>query len=277
MKVLLTGHKGCVRAAIRKDTEGLGGIQSRIQVLEERSEEERKIQYTQLGVSRFLGRLESDIKVLERIGIDSELEGEIDRLRREVRLLEGEVAESKTKERLQRALRTVEGNAGRLLPLLDLERPQDPISLLISDLTISVGSVDREDLLSEIGSGSNWLAYHIAVSLALQLFFLSQARSPVPNFLVIDQPSQVYFPKRLAEPETPGPEPAYTDADVQAVRKVFNALSTAVKESNVPKLQVIVLDHAPATVWENLDVWLTEEWREGRKLVPLEWLASPSR
>lgn len=56
---------------------------------------------------------------------------------------------------------------------------------------------DREDFLWEMGSGSNWLAYDVAMSLALQQFFLSLTNSPVPGLLIYDQPSQVYFPKTL--------------------------------------------------------------------------------
>jgi hypothetical protein len=39
------------------------------------------------------------------------------------------------------------------------------------------------------------------------------------------------------------------------------------------RLQIIVLDHAPETVWGSINgVHLVEEWRNGRKLVPVEWL-----
>ncbi len=66
----------------------------------------------------------------------------------------------------------VSSNAEKLLPSLDVERPDDPVTLLIDDLTIKVGSVSREDYLWEIGSGSNWLSYHIAISLGVTTIFL---------------------------------------------------------------------------------------------------------
>jgi hypothetical protein len=44
-----------------------------------------------------------------------------------------------------------------------------------------------EDFLWEIGSGSNWLSYHMAITLALHQFFLSLPSCPVPNFIVNDQ------------------------------------------------------------------------------------------
>jgi hypothetical protein len=41
------------------------------------------------------------------------------------------------------------------------------------------------------------------------------------------------------------------------------------------QLQIIVLDHAPPSVWGDLpNVVEVEEWRDGKtKLVPLQWLA----
>jgi hypothetical protein len=45
---------------------------------------------------------------------------------------------------------------------------------------------------------ANWLAYHIALSLALQGYFLRLPQHPVPALLIYDQPSQVYFPARRA-------------------------------------------------------------------------------
>lgn len=57
-----------------------------------------------------------------------------------------------------------------------------------------------------------------------------------------------------------------------AVRKVFNVMSDVVKQCK-GKLQIIVLDHAPEDVWgEDETVHLVEEWRYGKKLVPLDWL-----
>jgi hypothetical protein len=93
--------------------------------------------------------------------------------------------------------------------------------------------VDREDFLWEIGSGSNWLSYHVSMTLALQQFFLTLPHSPVPSFLVYDQPSQVYFPRRLVDrPESGAPEePEWRDEDVEAVRKVFQILARVTQES----------------------------------------------
>jgi hypothetical protein len=142
--------------------------------------------------------------------------------------------------------------------------------LIIDDLTVKVLRGNREDYLWEIGSGANWLAYHVAISLALQSFFLAEPHHPVPAMLVFDQPSQVYFPKRLAQPEE-FEVLNWRNEDVVAVRKVFSLLGEQVRAAK-GRLQVIVLDHAADDVWGGLpDVQLTAEWR-GSALVPSEWL-----
>jgi uncharacterized protein DUF3732 len=156
--------------------------------------------------------------------------------------------------------------------LLDAERPDDPVLLSDSELTIRVRGGDRDDFLWEIGSGSNWLSYHVAVTLALQEYFLNLRDCPVPGFLVYDQPSQVYFPRRLAErPDDQPEEPALRDQDVEAVRRIFKGMATAIAQTK-GKLQIIVLDHASEAVWNTIPlVHSVEEWRDGRALILADW------
>lgn len=127
--------------------------------------------------------------------------------------------------------------------------------------------------LSEIGSGSNWLSYHLAMLLALHQFYLSQPNSPVPSFLVLDQPSQVYFPKNLVRrPDEEEQELTLRDEDIDAVHKAFEVLSKVVIQAK-GELQVIVLDHASRDLWGDIPgIVGLKEWRDGIKLVPMKWL-----
>jgi hypothetical protein len=147
------------------------------------------------------------------------------------------------------------------------------VSLDLTDLTVKItGEKGRTDYLWEIGSGANWLAYHVATTLALQKLFTAMRDSPVPGFLLYDQPSQVYFPRTLARDLPEGADPKLKDEDLAAVRKVFATLSESVRDAK-GALQVIVLDHADDAAWGRLPgVQLVEEWRGPRKLVPEEWL-----
>jgi hypothetical protein len=263
-----------VREELRPATEQLNGIRHRIRVLSRDSEEAKARQDATLEASRFIGRLEQSLEHYERLGSDGDLAAEVAGLRERVRTLEAEVQEGEIGKRTNLALKRVSTYAERLMPDLDSERPGDPVALSINDLTVRVAGKDREDYLWEIGSGSNWLSYHLAITLALQKFFLSLASSPVPSFLVFDQPSQVYFPKRLAErtnEESSDLDPQYRDQDVDAVRKAFHVLAEAVKDAH-GNLQIIVLDHATDSVWGGIQpLNAVVEWRDGEKLVPEDW------
>ena len=120
---------------------------------------------------------------------------EIAGLRSQIDALQRVVSESEIRRKLNNALGIIESTASRLIPYLDAEWPDAPIKLIIEDLTVKVIRGTRDDYLWEIGSGANWLAYHVALTLALQRFFLTEPHHPVPGVLIYDQPSQVYFPR----------------------------------------------------------------------------------
>ncbi len=221
-----------------------------------------------------MGRLEADLEIYDRIGASGELRDTIAELRERIAVLVRDVSEAALKDKLNGALESVATEAGKFISTLDVERPDDRISLMINDLTVKVRGDERDDYLWEIESGSNWLSYHIATSLALQMFFLQKVdESPVPGFVVYDQPSQVYFPKRLADDGSPeDADPKLRDTDVEALRKAFRAFGAAVISSK-GQLQVIVLDHAAENVWSGIEgIHEVEEWRQGKKLVPAAWL-----
>ncbi|MDO8706823.1 MAG: DUF3732 domain-containing protein [Sulfuricaulis sp.] len=117
-------------------------------------------------------------------------------------------------------------------------------------------------------------SYHIAVLLGLHQYFLTLAHSPVPSFLVMDQPSQVYFSKRVTVRDGQiTEEPRLPDEDIEAVQKAFQVLGNVVGAAK-GKLQVIVLDHAARDVWGGIaNIVEVEEWRGGHTLVPEEWLS----
>jgi hypothetical protein len=258
-------------------TERLRSVQIRKRALSSRSKEASERQFAAKKAERFVGNLEAALDLHRRLGSDSGLLEEVDKLREVAQRLEAELREQEVEARKRRALDAVNSRAGRLLPFLDVENADDPISLEINDLTIKVRGADRDDYLSEIGSGSNWLSYHLAMVLALHQFYLEQPHSPVPGFLVVDQPSQVYFPKNLVpRPDEEDQELRLRDEDVDAVRKVFKVLGEVVLKAK-GKLQVIVLDHAGRDVWGEIPgVVGLKEWRDGVKLVPMKWLEGSS-
>lgn len=262
-----------VREKVRRYTDSLRGVRTRKKAIEDRSQRIKEERWRRASVDRFIGKMEQALKVLNAPDGDPAFAAEVAKLKARLDELRAGLSDSAESGRRRAALVRVSATMARLLPGLDSERPNDPAELKIDDLTIRVtGTSGRTDFLWEIGSGANWLSYHVAAMLGLHELFLSLPGSPVPSLLVLDQPSQVYFPRMLAKEATEGDDPTLGDEDVAAVRKVFETLAAATKSSK--GLQILVLDHASTEVWSSVDVHVVEEWRNGKALVPTAWLQS---
>ena len=185
--------------------------------------------------------------------------------------LRKEISASDTERKTARALKQLSMFAGKILPNLDCDKPNDPMNLSINDLTIKVERDNRDFFLWEIGSGSNWLSYHVATVIAIQQLAAELNQSPIPALLILDQPTQVYFPAVSEKQKDKNADPNVNDEDIQAVHKLFQVLNDAVAGLN-SQLQIIVLDHARPMFWEGLShTNTTEEWRQNKFLVPVEW------
>jgi hypothetical protein len=248
----------------------LASIRQEIRVYEATSEQVHEEVRRTASNERFLGGLQQLLLIYAQADDPSEITDPIATLRARLAEIQKEFSESNIGQRMDSILNEVQQITGTIVPSLNVEYRDSAVRLNPKELTVQVSREGRDDLLWEIGSGANWLAYHVAITLALQLYFLRHPPSPVPSMLVYDQPSQVYFPTvysakkqndfKLTEQE-----------DIQAVRGIFKVLGDAVVAAK-GQLQVIVLDHADKEVWGELPgVSLTEEWR-GRELVPEQWI-----
>jgi hypothetical protein len=124
--------------------------------------------------------------------------------------------------------------------------------------------------MSRTGGGENHLAYHLSTLLALHLFATKSER-PLPRFIMIDQPTQVYFPSEQVYKAADGSiQKTEEDADLAAVRRLFAWLRKFTEEL-APGFQIIVTEHA------NLrDEWfqaalVEEPWSKPPALVPDDW------
>jgi hypothetical protein len=265
------------RLRLRGEVEDAAGrlmsVRQEIALLEQKSEQVRAATFRQDRIERFVGRLEQALLSLDRSEEGSELSEQVSKLKTRIDNLRRIYSESQVNSKKANALRLIENIAAGIIPLLDAEWPTAPIQIVTDDLTIRVIHTDRSDYLWEIGSGANWLAYHVAVTLALQRFFLEQPNHPVPSVLIYDQPSQVYFPRGF-EAEADVRRGRTRDEDIAAVRAVFETIGKEVVRAK-GRLQAVVLDHAGADVWGEIEgVTLAEEWRGDIKLVPQHWLVS---
>ena len=72
-----------------------------------------------------------------------------------------------------------------------------------------------------MGSGANWVGFHLITHLALHRHFVQHGR-PVPAFLFLDQPSQVYYPPDQ-DAELQGSLTGIGDEDQQAVSRMYQS------------------------------------------------------
>jgi len=118
------------------------------------------------------------------------------------------------------------------------------------------------------------MGYHIATLLSLHEMFLGLKNSPVPTFLLIDQPSQVYFPAGWPEAGD-GTAKKPTPHDIQATRRIFETLSEGLRRMKY-QVQVIVTEHADSrTLGELLSLHTVADWHEDEHdgLIPKAWLS----
>ncbi len=186
--------------------------------------------------------------------------------KKRIKELEDRIAEIDTilsnesvKDRVTSALSVIQKDMTEWAKELEMEYAGSPYRLDMGKVTVVVDH-GRPIPLKEMGSGANWLGSHLISMFGLHKFFVNNNR-PVPNFLFLDQPSQVYFPEGSTADE---------DMDIQAVTKVFNFIRERVTELD-GKMQVIVVDHAKLDDTEYTAETI-EDWKyTGLKLVPSAW------
>jgi len=218
--------------------------------------------------AHLLGRISLYLESVPQLDDTSELRAEIAGLETEIRRLEEEVSDEAVHERLQSILALMGRDMSSWAATLRLEHSEFPLRLDLKRLTVVADGDAGPIPMERMGSGENWVGYHLIAHLALHKWFV-QHRRPVPRFFFVDQPSQVYFPEdRDWEDAGAGT----VGEDRQAVGRMYTLMLDVVASLN-SGLQVIVTDHA------NIDEpWfqecMVERWREGTAVIPADWIQS---
>ncbi|MEI7937358.1 MAG: DUF3732 domain-containing protein [Verrucomicrobiota bacterium] len=272
VSTVLDKEATAVRKQLLRLENDLDAVRQQIEALGERSEEVRARRQTHNQIRDFVGQLRQQLQDIAAVDSGSSLAEAITKLQERISVLRKDLDQPKIRRREEEALMKVSDGIGHYARLLKVEHPERRAHLDIRNLTLSIdGSHGRRDFLWELGSAANWMAYHIATLLALHEHFLSVPHCPVPQFLIIDQPSQAFFPERLPS-RTKARDIKLGSDDVARVNLVFRALSEAAKRTS-NRLQIIVLDHADENTWQGVtNIHLVERWRAGKALVPADWL-----
>ncbi|MDX1090752.1 DUF3732 domain-containing protein [Sinorhizobium medicae] len=222
------------------------------------------------AASRVVGRISL---FLENFVPDSELarlRNEEGRLKSRVAELERRLGADESEARLMATMSNIASYMGGYIKALGGEFGQFPARLDLHNLTVVIDRPARPIYMNKTGGGENHLAYHLAALLSLHKFAATYDQ-PIPRFMLIDQPTQVYFPSERAYAEAGGSiERTEKDADLEAVRRLFQMLLRFASE-DAPGFQLIVIEHA------NLrDDWFQAAlvegpWTKPPALVPDDW------
>ena len=243
-------------AANKSDIDGWFASRALLEQLRERS----------LFQAAVRGRVGLYLESVQSVGDEGSAKREIQSLIDEIEDLRSELDLDAMRVRLDGVLSRMSHVITAVASRLELEHSSSPARFDMARLTVVVDTPAASLKLSEVGSAENWLGYHLATLLAMHSRFL-EAGSPVPRFLVLDQPSQVYFP-----PDATGDDVELDDDDRAALRRFYQELKLFV-DFHPGSFQVLVIDHADeAEAWFQNSV--VERWRGGRGLVPTHWIDS---
>ncbi len=265
-----------IRNEIRELETQLNANRDILREVYSKSAEESSKRQTTEEVYKFVGRLEQALENVLATNIDSNLDLQIKELQETLNLKNGQLKEIKAQYNQQNILKRISKLISHYVDLLDIDRKDDAVELDLSNLTLKIASSNsnRSDFLWEVGSGANWMGYHLSTMFALHEHFLSLKHNFVPSFLLIDQPSQVYFPKDF--PKTGNgvktfKEFSSTSDDLTQTRKIFESASDCIKRTK-GNFQIIIVEHAPEITWEGIEnIHLVDEWRGDKALIPKAW------
>lgn len=266
-----------------------------IETLRRNEQQIKSLQSTQVSVqsvkmNQLIGEIRQVIATAEHIKEHEGIYRQIAEVKAQLDAATKECDEGAIRARAKERIEAIQRTALERLNSLDCEDEyrMDPPIFDKNEMNLSVvDSHGSRHNLSEVGSASNWVSMHIAFSCAFQEFFSKMAAptSCVPNFMVFDQPSQVYFPavsnlkqgkqyddilKRLDNVKL-------DSDDRESVRKIFSTLAHSTSGCN-SNWQAIVLEHAGEDVYGNVDgVVECANWHNGDALIPKTWYEDPNK
>lgn len=242
-------------------------VENSIHALYRQKEESRKLRDLNVQRGKVIGRISLFLEKLQ-IRDSDKLDEDIVEKEQQIKELEKKISKN-TKEE-QMAAKTAVINSYMNLEWkhnLDLEDDKSIVTFDSKKLQIyTISGDEKYTPLDQMGSGANWVGFHLLIHFALHKFFVKNSR-PIPRFLFLDQPSQIYFPS--------GREDISNSPDLEAVKRMFKFIIDRENELGA-EFQVIITVHADIQDGE-FQQNVIAKWYDGEKLIPEEWYNETSK
>lgn len=243
----------------QKLKEEIANLRLEIDGIYNQNKESNRIKDLNTRRAKVVGRISLWIESVQKDTTSEEKENEIKNLENRINEIDDILDRDNLIEKRESSLSRISADMTEWAKTLGLEHCNNPYRLDMNKATVVVDKAERAVPLRQLGSGSNWVGVHLITYFALQKYFINSKR-PVPRFLFLDQPSQVYFPSENNKEK---------DTDWDMVRRLYSFIIERV-QSLAGELQVIIVDHAKLED-EQFKKMIIEDWRNGKKLIPESW------
>ena len=248
-----------------KKQEEIKALEAEIDGLYQQESERARLRDINARRGKVVGRISLWVESVENDTESEKQEQVVKRIEGRIKEIDDILDRDSVEERKQSALSRIQEDMTKWAKALQLEHSDNPYRLDLNKVTVVVDKPERPVPLKQLGSGSNWVGVHLIAYFALQRFFVN-ANRPVPRFLFLDQPSQVYFPSELDEKQI----------DWNEVNKMYQFIIDRTNELN-GKLQVIVVDHADLKENSFRQFICENWWPIDKNLVPSDWYENTSQ
>lgn len=262
----LQSHIAEISSQIETLTNNLKEVQRELGRAISEDENAKAAQDQLIARARYLGKLSDFLETMQPDDDVEDAKQEIAELERLISAVRANLNSEETASRMDTFLNLIGQRMTSYSEDLDLEHSGSSLRIDLKKLTVVADTEDGPIPLNRMGSGENWVGYHVLAHLALHWWLRKRGR-PVPAFLILDQPTQAYYPSDVTEG---GLDQIEKDKDRRAVKALFELMHSACQDIDMP-FQLIVLDHAHLRE-EWFEDSIVEEWRKENALVPRDWL-----
>jgi hypothetical protein len=237
-----------------------------IHALYQKKEDSRRLRDLNVQRGKVIGRISLFLEKLQLKDNDN-WDQRIQELESEIKMLEAQINKSTKDDLMIAKIGIINTYMNRdWKKSLDLEDEDAIITFDPKRMQLYTISKDEKYVpLYQLGSGANWVGYHLLLHFALHMFFVKDNR-PIPRFLFLDQPSQTYFVSDYSE--------LAKSKDMEAVKRMFRFIIDRTNEMG-GAFQVILTEHANIND-ADFQTHVVEEWYKGNKLIPEDWYTEQS-